>query len=139
MTTENVGLEKTCIHEIVIVGGSTRIPKVQQLLKEFFDGKELKMFVNPDVAVACGMRSVSGKLRGGREKGLCVELPLLISCIVSKAATVFLKIPSPAIMMPSLECSFPLSPSSSSTGNTASIMLSHSFTSSEISSVVKNG
>ena len=83
------------------------------------------------------MRSESSKLSGGKEKGLSVELPFLISCIVSKAATVFLKIPSPATVIASF-ASFALS-ASSSAGNTASIMLSHSFTSFEIKSVVKNG
>ncbi|KAF7825325.1 hypothetical protein G2W53_016489 [Senna tora] len=82
----------------------------------------------------------SGKLRGGREKGLLVELPLLISCIVSNAATVFLKIPSPAIVMAaSLASALSASSSNSSAANTASIILSHLFTSFEICSVAKNG
>ena len=48
------GLSKNQINEIVLVGGSTRIPKVQQLLKEFFNGKELNKSINPDEAVAYG-------------------------------------------------------------------------------------
>lgn len=40
-------LKKSDIDEIVLVGGSTRIPKVQQLLQEFFDGKELNKSINP--------------------------------------------------------------------------------------------
>ncbi|GFZ01502.1 heat shock protein 70 (Hsp 70) family protein [Actinidia rufa] len=51
---EDAGLEKNQIDEIVLVGGSTRIPKVQQLLKEYFDGKEPNKGVNPDEAVAFG-------------------------------------------------------------------------------------
>ncbi|KAM9960254.1 hypothetical protein ACTFIW_009382 [Dictyostelium discoideum] len=47
-------LDKKSIHEIVLVGGSTRIPKVQQLLQEFFNGKELNKSINPDEAVAYG-------------------------------------------------------------------------------------
>jgi heat shock protein 1/8 len=47
-------IPKTQIHEIVLVGGSTRIPKVQELLKEFFNGKELNKSINPDEAVAYG-------------------------------------------------------------------------------------
>jgi heat shock protein 5 len=47
-------LKKTDINEIVLVGGSTRIPKVQQLLRDFFDGKEPNRGVNPDEAVAYG-------------------------------------------------------------------------------------
>lgn len=47
-------LSKNDIHEVILVGGSTRIPKVQQLLKDFFNGKELCQSVNPDEAVAYG-------------------------------------------------------------------------------------
>ncbi|KAH0665815.1 hypothetical protein KY285_027021 [Solanum tuberosum] len=49
---EDVGLGKNQIDEIVLVGGSTRIPKVQQLLKDYFDGKEPSKGVNPDEVVA---------------------------------------------------------------------------------------
>lgn len=42
------------VHEVVLVGGSTRIPKVQQLLQDFFHGKELCKSINPDEAVAYG-------------------------------------------------------------------------------------
>ena len=48
------GLDKKSIDEIVLVGGSTRIPKIQQLLSNFFNGKELCKSVNPDEAVAYG-------------------------------------------------------------------------------------
>merc|ERR1719460_2130967 len=48
------GLKKTEVDEIVLVGGSTRIPKVQQLLKEYFNGKEPNRGINPDEAVAYG-------------------------------------------------------------------------------------
>jgi len=51
---EDSGLAKNQIHEIVLVGGSTRIPKVQQLLQEFFNGKTLNKSINPDEAVAYG-------------------------------------------------------------------------------------
>nr|AAB81865.1 heat-shock cognate protein 70 [Dictyostelium discoideum] len=47
-------LDKKTIHEIVLVGGSTRIPKVQQLLQDHFNGKELNKSINPDEAVAYG-------------------------------------------------------------------------------------
>merc|ERR1712000_113516 len=47
-------LDKGQIHEIVLVGGSTRIPKVQKLLQDFFNGKELNKSINPDEAVAYG-------------------------------------------------------------------------------------
>merc|ERR1712100_464951 len=45
-------ISKGAVHEIVLVGGSTRIPKVQQLLQDFFNGKELNKSINPDEAVA---------------------------------------------------------------------------------------
>ena len=47
-------MSKSQIHEIVLVGGSTRIPKVQQLLSDFFGGKTLNKSINPDEAVAYG-------------------------------------------------------------------------------------
>ncbi len=47
-------ISKGEVHEIVLVGGSTRIPKVQQLLQDFFNGKELNKSINPDEAVAYG-------------------------------------------------------------------------------------
>ena len=45
---------QSSVHEVVLVGGSTRIPKVQQLLQDFFNGKELCKSINPDEAVAYG-------------------------------------------------------------------------------------
>lgn len=45
---------KSRIHEVVLVGGSSRIPKIRQLLKEFFDGKELNTSIDPEEAVVYG-------------------------------------------------------------------------------------
>ena len=61
---EDAGLQKSQIDEIVLVGGSTRIPKVQQLLKDYFDGKEPNKGVNPDEAVAYGA-AVQGSILSG--------------------------------------------------------------------------
>ena len=61
---DDAGLEKRQIDEIVLVGGSTRIPKVQQLLKDYFDGKEPNKGVNPDEAVAYGA-AVQGSILSG--------------------------------------------------------------------------
>ncbi|GMN43899.1 hypothetical protein TIFTF001_013102 [Ficus carica] len=61
---EDAGLKKSDIHEIVLVGGSTRIPKVQQLLKDYFDGKEPNKGINPDEAVAHGAAVQGGILSG---------------------------------------------------------------------------
>ncbi|KAL5993972.1 70-kilodalton heat shock protein [Asimina triloba] len=47
-------MDESSIHDVVLVGGSTRIPKVQQLLQDFFNGKELCKSINPDEAVAYG-------------------------------------------------------------------------------------
>ncbi|XP_026432026.1 luminal-binding protein 5-like [Papaver somniferum] len=60
----DAGLEKNQIDEIVLVGGSTRIPKVQQLIKEYFNGKEPNKGVNPDEAVAYGAAVQGGILSG---------------------------------------------------------------------------
>jgi len=59
------GLKKSEVDEIVLVGGSTRIPKVQGLLKEFFNGKEPNRGINPDEAVAYGA-AVQGGILGGQ-------------------------------------------------------------------------
>ncbi|XP_068743263.1 heat shock protein 70 A1-like [Montipora capricornis] len=57
-------LEKSQIHEVVLVGGSTRIPRVQQLLEEFFSGKKLNKTINPDEAVAYGAAVQAAILSG---------------------------------------------------------------------------
>lgn len=59
-------LSKNQIDEIVLVGGSTRIPKVQQLLSDFFNGKELAKNINPDEAVAYGAAVQAAILTGHR-------------------------------------------------------------------------
>jgi len=63
---EDAKLKKHEVHEVVLVGGSTRIPKVQQLLKDFFNGKEPNRGVNPDEAVAYGA-AVQGGILGKEE------------------------------------------------------------------------
>ncbi|XP_028793976.1 heat shock 70 kDa protein [Neltuma alba] len=62
-------IDKGQVHEVVLVGGSTRIPKVQQLLQDFFNGKELCKSINPDEAVAYGAAVQAAILSGeGDEK-----------------------------------------------------------------------
>lgn len=51
---QDAKMDKASVHDIVLVGGSTRIPKVQQLLSDFFNGRELSKSINPDEAVAYG-------------------------------------------------------------------------------------
>jgi len=62
---DDSGMKKSEIDEIVLVGGSTRIPKVQSLIKDFFNGKEPNRGINPDEAVAYGA-AVQGGILGGQ-------------------------------------------------------------------------
>ena len=59
---------KRSVNEVVLVGGSTRIPKVQQLVSDFFGGKELNKSINPDEAVAYGAAVQAYILTGGKSK-----------------------------------------------------------------------
>ncbi|CAF0944117.1 unnamed protein product [Adineta steineri] len=61
-------MDKASIHEIVLVGGSTRIPKVQKLLQDFFNGKELNKSINPDEAVAYGAAVQAAILTGDKSE-----------------------------------------------------------------------
>jgi len=66
---QDAGCSKSEVHEIVLVGGSTRIPKVQQMISDFFGGKELNQGVNPDEAVAYGAAVQANILSGGAVEG----------------------------------------------------------------------
>uniref|UniRef100_A0A1B0GFG2 Heat shock 70 kDa protein cognate 4 n=1 Tax=Glossina morsitans morsitans TaxID=37546 RepID=A0A1B0GFG2_GLOMM len=61
-------LDKSQIHDIVLVGGSTRIPKVQKLLQDLFNGKELNKSINPDEAVAYGAAVQAAILHGDKSQ-----------------------------------------------------------------------
>jgi len=63
---DDSGMKKSEVDEVVLVGGSTRIPKVQQLIKDFFNGKEPNRGINPDEAVAYGA-AVQGGILGGED------------------------------------------------------------------------
>jgi len=71
---EDADMQKKDIDEIVLVGGSTRIPKVQQLVKEYFNGKEPSRGINPDEAVAYGAAVQAGVLSGEQDTGEIVLL-----------------------------------------------------------------
>jgi len=73
---EDADMPKTDVDEIVLVGGSTRIPKVQSLLKDYFDGKEPSRGVNPDEAVAFGA-AVQGGILSGEASEATQDLLLL--------------------------------------------------------------
>ncbi|KAA0198416.1 Heat shock protein 70A [Hyalella azteca] len=63
-------MDKGHIHEIVLVGGSTRIPKIQKLLQDFFNGKELNKSINPDEAVAYGAAVQAAILSGDKSEAV---------------------------------------------------------------------
>ena len=63
-------MDKSSIHDVVLVGGSTRIPKVQKLLSDFFNGKDLCKSINPDEAVAYGAAVQAAILTGDTSKAL---------------------------------------------------------------------
>jgi len=71
---EDADLTKKEIDEIVLVGGSTRIPKIQSLVKEFFNGKEPSKGINPDEAIAFGAAVQAGVLSGDQDTGDLVLL-----------------------------------------------------------------
>ena len=70
------GIDKRNVHEVVLVGGSTRIPKVQQMIQEFFNGKEPCKSINPDEAVAFGA-AVQAAILTGEGSALVQDLLLL--------------------------------------------------------------
>ena len=74
---DDSGMKKSEIDEVVLVGGSTRIPKVQQLIKDFFNGKEPNRGINPDEAVAYGA-AVQGGILGGEQSDETLKDILLI-------------------------------------------------------------
>jgi heat shock protein 5 len=73
---DDAGVKKSEVDEIVLVGGSTRIPKVQQLIKDYFNGKEPSRGINPDEAVAYGA-AVQGGILGGANDETTKDLLLL--------------------------------------------------------------
>ena len=75
-------LSKAQINQIVLVGGSTRIPKIQQLLSDFFNGKELCKSINPDECVAYGAAVQAAILTGSRDSKIS-DLLLLDVCPLS--------------------------------------------------------
>jgi len=70
-------ISKSQVHEVVLVGGSTRIPRVQELLMEFFNGKELNKSINPDEAVAYGA-TVQAAILSGQDKSEKLQDLLLL-------------------------------------------------------------
>ena len=75
-------MSKSQIDEVVLVGGSTRIPKIQQMLSDFFDGKELCKSINPDECVAYGAAIQAAVLTGSKDDKIA-DLLLLDVCPLS--------------------------------------------------------
>ena len=73
---ERAKLTKSEVDHVVLVGGSTRIPKIQELLSDYFGGKELSKAINPDEAVAYGA-AVQGAILSGAARGKADEMILL--------------------------------------------------------------
>ncbi|KAH0539103.1 Heat shock protein ssb1 [Glutinoglossum americanum] len=74
---KDAGLDKSKVDEIVLVGGSTRIPRIQKLLSDLFDGKKLEKSINPDEAVAYGAAVQAGILSGKATSADTADLLLL--------------------------------------------------------------
>ena len=75
-------LDKKDINDVVLVGGSTRIPKIQKLLSDWFNGKDLNRSINPDEAVAYGAAVQAAILTGvlwrcSLSRACCSQLVLL--------------------------------------------------------------
>jgi heat shock 70kDa protein 1/2/6/8 len=79
---QDAKMSKSQIHEIVLVGGSTRVPKIQELLKDCFSGKELCKSINPDECVAYGAAVQAAILTGVKDDKL-TDLLLLDVCPLS--------------------------------------------------------
>ncbi|KAF2855476.1 heat shock protein-like protein [Plenodomus tracheiphilus IPT5] len=74
---KDAAIDKSKVDEIVLVGGSTRIPKIQKLLSDFFNGKKLEKSINPDEAVAYGAAVQAGILSGKATSAETADLLLL--------------------------------------------------------------
>ncbi|KAJ7350301.1 heat shock protein 70 family [Mycena albidolilacea] len=87
---KDANVKKEEVDEIVLVGGSTRIPKVQELLREYF-GKDLSKGINPDEAVAHGAAVQGGILSGHEQRGVIIDVvPLTLG--IETTGGVFAKV-----------------------------------------------
>uniref|UniRef100_A0A0D9XPZ9 Heat shock protein 70 n=1 Tax=Leersia perrieri TaxID=77586 RepID=A0A0D9XPZ9_9ORYZ len=73
---QDAKMDKSIVDDVVLVGGSTRIPKVQKMLREFFSRKELRRSINPDEAVAYGATIHASILSGGTDDTRLVDMLL---------------------------------------------------------------
>ncbi|KAM3703684.1 hypothetical protein ACB098_04G113600 [Castanea mollissima] len=94
----DANMDKSCVHDVVLTGGSSRIPKVQQLLQDFFDGKKLYKSINPDEAVAYGAAVQAAILTGmGNRKLQDIMLldvtPLSLGILINSTGDMSILIP----------------------------------------------
>jgi L1 cell adhesion molecule like protein len=75
---QDASMGKGQVHDIVLVGGSTRIPKIQQLLSDYFNGKQLNHSINPDEAVAYGAAVQAAILNNEASEGSALDKVLLL-------------------------------------------------------------
>ncbi|KAG7337580.1 chaperone protein DnaK [Nitzschia inconspicua] len=99
------GLDKSKVDHVVLVGGSTRIPKIQEMLSDFFDGKQLSKNINPDEAVAFGA-AVQGGILAGRTVGQKEDIVVVVDKVtlsmgIETVGGVFTKIIPRGTHMPS--------------------------------------
>ncbi|XP_077967283.1 heat shock cognate 71 kDa protein-like [Styela clava] len=78
ITLSDSGLKKENIDDVVLVGGSTRIPKIQEMLEKYFDNIKLKRTINPEEAVACGAAVYASSLGSVKDLAVCNVIPLSI-------------------------------------------------------------
>ena len=86
------GMKKSDIAEIVLVGGSTRIPKIQKLVQDFFNGKEPNRGINPDETVAYGAAVQAATLSDSAEQKMDKEMLLIGSLGIQTVGDVMTKI-----------------------------------------------
>jgi heat shock protein 1/8 len=99
-------IPKESVHEVVLVGGSTRIPKVCQLLQDFFNGKELNRSINPDEAVVYGAAVQAAILSGEQFKSIQDMILLAVASIsigIETASGVMAKVADRDVTVPCLK------------------------------------
>ncbi|EPE04814.1 heat shock protein 70 [Ophiostoma piceae UAMH 11346] len=90
---KDASIDKSGVDEIVLVGGSTRIPRIQKLLSDFFNGKKLEKSINPDEAVAYGAAVQAGILSGKATSAETADLLLLDVCPLSLGVAMVTVVP----------------------------------------------